>query len=206
MREVGEAAAVVAATLVGYLVGSFPTAVLVARRATRGRVDIRQAGSGNPGAFNTLREVGVVWGVVVVLGDGAKGVVAPALGWLLAGDAGALAAATTVIAGHIAPVWLGFRGGKGVATAGGALLGVFPAFFPIDVAVLALGALVTRRSAWAAWAGMVAWAVASVTWTVLDWPNLWGPDPGAGLVAFSVAGAAMVSARFRRPANPTAAS
>lgn len=203
MREVGEAAAVVAATLVGYLVGSFPTAVLVARRATRGRVDIRQVGSGNPGAFNTLRQLGVVWGMVVVLGDGAKGVAAPGVGWLLAGDAGAFGAATAVIAGHIWPVFSHLRGGKGMATAGGAVLAVFPAFFPVELVVLALGVVAFRRAAPAMVVGMASWVVAASVWTAADWPNAWGPAAGPGLVAFSVLGAAMVVTKFALAARET---
>ena len=60
----------------GYLLGTIPSAILVTKLVTRGRVDIREAGSGNPGGFNTFRSVGKGWGVVVVLADGGKAMVA----------------------------------------------------------------------------------------------------------------------------------
>jgi glycerol-3-phosphate acyltransferase PlsY len=187
--------AVLTSVVVGYLLGTFPTAIVVTRLVTRGRIDIRATGSGNPGGFNTFREVGRLWGVVVVLVDGTKALGAGLFGLVL-GDAPAYAAATAVIAGHIVPVWSRFRGGKGVATAGGAVLSVFPPFFPINVGVLALGALVTRNARRAMLAGMCAWVVAAVLWAVNDWSSWWGPDPGAGLVAFSLLGAAMVVVKF----------
>jgi glycerol-3-phosphate acyltransferase PlsY len=188
---------VLAAVVAGYLIGTFPTAVVVTRYATRGVVDIRQTGSGNPGGFNTFREVGRAWGAVVILLDGAKAIIAAALGWLIADDAGAYAAATAVIAGHIAPVWTRFRGGKGVATAGGAILAVFPVYFPIHALALIAGALGFRNSSRAMQAAAMVWVAASVVWLVAEWPNGWGPEPSAGLVIFSVLGAAMIVAKFR---------
>ncbi|MFA5884738.1 MAG: glycerol-3-phosphate acyltransferase [Acidimicrobiia bacterium] len=182
--------------VLGYLLGTIPFAMLVTSVATRGRVDIRETGSGNPGGFNTFREIGKGWGIVVVLLDGGKAMFAGLIALVLVGDAAAYAAATAAIAGHIWPVWTGFRGGKGVATAGGAVLGVFPAFFPVNIVVLAGAAAVFRNARRAMLAGMSAWFVASVLWTVNDWPNGWGPDPGAGLVVFSFLGAGMVMAKF----------
>jgi glycerol-3-phosphate acyltransferase PlsY len=188
--------AFVGVVALGYLLGSIPFAVLVTRVATRGKVDIRETGSGNPGGFNTFREVGKGWGIVVVLLDGGKAMFAGLIALVLVGDAAAYAAATAAIAGHIWPVWTGFRGGKGVATAGGAVLGVFPAFFPVNILMLAGGAALFRNSRRAMLGGMAAWAVASVLWTLNAWPNGWGPDPSAGLVVFSVLGAGMVMTKF----------
>ena len=192
-----DGALIFAAVVAGYLLGTIPTAVIVTRFATRGRVDIRAAGSGNPGGFNTFREVGKVWGAVVILLDGGKAIVAGALGWLIAGDVGAYAAATSVIAGHIAPVWTRFDGGKGVATGSGAILGVFPLYFPINLLVLAGSALTFRNSERAMQIAAVAWVAASILWVATDWPNGWGPDPSAGLIIFSVLGAGMIVAKFR---------
>jgi len=188
--------AFVGVVALGYLLGTIPFAVVVTRVATRGKVDIRETGSGNPGGFNTFREIGKGWGIVVVLLDGGKAMFAGLIALVLVGDAAAYAAATAAIAGHIWPVWTGFRGGKGVATAGGAVLGVFPAFFPVNILVLAGGAALFRSSRRAMLGGMAAWAVASVLWTMNDWPNGWGPDPSAGLVVFSVLGAGMVMTKF----------
>jgi len=188
--------AFVAAVVVGYLLGTIPSAVIVSHLGTKGRVDIRRAGSGNPGGFNTFRSVGKGWGVVVVLLDGGKAMFAGLIALVFVGDAAAYAAATAAIAGHIWPVWSGFRGGKGVAAAGGAVLGVFPVFFPLNLVVLASGVAIFRRSRPAMLLGMSAWVVAAVLWTAFDWPNVWGPDPSAGLIVFSVLGAAMVVVKF----------
>jgi len=202
-----DGARVLAAVVVGYLLGTIPTAVIVTRLATRGRVDIRTAGSGNPGGFNTIRSVGRVWGAAVILIDGGKAVLAAVLGWLLAGDAGAYLGATAAIAGHVAPVWTGFRGGgKGVATAGGAILAVFPVFFPVELVVLLGAALVIRRSEPAMLVGMAAWIAGAVVWSVAGWGDGWGPGPGAGLIVCSVVGAGLVIAKFRLAARPPAGS
>lgn len=191
-----DALAFVGVVALGYLLGTIPSAVIVTRLATRGRVDIRATGSGNPGGFNTFRSVGKAWGIVVVLADGGKAMFAGLVALVLVGDAAAYAAATAAIVGHIWPVWTHFRGGKGVAAAGGAVLGVFPAFFPLNLLVLALGVGIFRRSRPAMLLGMAAWVVASVLWTAFDWPNGWGPDPSAGLIVFSVLGAGMVVLKF----------
>ena len=185
------------AGLIGYLVGTFPSADLAARLATRGRVDLRTTGSGNPGGLNAMKEIGTAWGVAVILADIAKGAVAGGLGALVGGGAGAYAGATASIAGHIFPVWTGFRGGKGVATSAGACLAVFPAFFPIDAAVAAAGALRTRNPERVIWVNGVAWMTSAVVWTVADLSNAWGPEPGAGLLAFSAISCARIVYKFR---------
>ncbi len=116
------------AVLAGYLLGSIPFGLLVAR--SRG-VDIRQHGSGNIGATNVLRVLGKKWGIPVFLLDAAKGVAAvwvaqrffsAGQGVALAGIVGAMAC----IVGHNFPVWLGFKGGKGIATSAGVLIGLMP--------------------------------------------------------------------------------
>ena len=188
---------IVVAIVAGYLLGTIPFAVIVSRLVTRGRVDIRRSGSGNPGGFNTIREVGRLWGAVVILLDGGKALVASLLGWILAGEPGAYAGATAAIAGHIFPVWTRFRGGKGVATAGGALLGAFPPGFVLYVIALLSGAIGFRNSERAMQLAALVWVVASVLWVAFDWSNGWGPDPSAGLIVFSALGAAMILVKFR---------
>jgi glycerol-3-phosphate acyltransferase PlsY len=117
--------------LLGYLAGSVPFAFLLARRAG---IDVRFAGSGNVGATNVMRTTGTRRAILVMLLDVAKGVLAVVLA--LAIHAGvtltALAAAAAVV-GHIYPVWLRFRGGKGVAVAAG----VFGVLTPIATALAA---------------------------------------------------------------------
>jgi len=187
---------IVVAGLVGYLLGTFPSADLVTRLATRGKLDIREAGTGNPGALNAIHILGSRWGAVVLILDVAKGIAAGFAGAALAGDAGAYFAATTSIAGHIYPVWTRFRGGKGVATSAGACLAVFPAYFVLDLAVALLSAVRSGRATLGTQIGCAIWVVASALWWIFDWPNLWGPEPGPGLLAFALIGSALILHAF----------
>lgn len=192
---------VVAAALVGYLVGTFPSADVVTRAVTRGQVDIRNVGSGNPGGFNAIRAVGRTWGVVVIVLDTAKGALAGLLGMLIAGDAGAYTAATAAIVGHCFPVWARFRGGKGVATAGGSFATVFPPMLPIAGLTAIAASLLTKSSERAMWVTCSVWVAGAVIWVVGDLPNAWGPEPDAGLIIYSVAGALIILGKFRAAAR-----
>lgn len=120
-----------------YLLGTIPFALGVARRLHG--TDIRRAGSGNPGAANVLRTTRPALGLTVLILDVGKGAAAVSLAWRLAGsEPVAATAAGVAVIGHMFPVWLRFRGGKGVATAAGAF------------AVLAPGALTIAMAAFAA--------------------------------------------------------
>ncbi len=121
-----------------YLIGSFPTAVLVAR--ARGIPDPRAIGTGNPGASNMLVQAGLTAGLAVFLVDVAKGALAAAAGLALGGESAAAAAGVAAIAGHMYPVFAGLRGGKGAATMLGAYVALAPA---VAVAGLALWALLS---------------------------------------------------------------
>ena len=133
----------------GYLVGAVSPAALLARSR---HVDLRGLGSGNPGATNVGRVLGVRWGVLVALLDMAKGFV-PALAFSLAGmDAGLVAGAAAVV-GHVSSPFLRGRGGKGVATAFGAVLGVAPLW---GLGLLVVFAVVAAASRWIALASMAA--------------------------------------------------
>ena len=183
---------ILGAVVAGYLFGTFPSADLVARIATRGTVDIRAVGTGNPGTLNAMRSIGTKWGIVVLVLDVVKGSGAAVFGAWIGGADGAYAAATAAIAGHIFPVWTRFKGGKGVATSAGACIAVFPLYFPLDAAVAYLSAVKSQRATLGTQVGCAIWVSASVLWWAFEWPNLWGPKPGAGLVAFSVVGSAMI--------------
>jgi len=116
------------AIVAAYLVGSVPFALLLSRRW--GARDLRRIGSGNLGAANVLRASGVTAGVLVAMLDILKGAVSVMLAQRLGGDqAGSAAAGVAAIVGHVYPVWLRFRGGKGVATA----CGVFSILTPLAV-------------------------------------------------------------------------
>ena len=110
------------AILIGYAVGSLPIGYLVAQ--ARGGIDLRRVGSGNVGATNVYRTAGLSTAIAVMLADVAKGAAAVLLA---GGGAHAVAAGVAAVIGHIYPVWLRFRGGKGVATASG----VFGVLTPI---------------------------------------------------------------------------
>lgn len=120
----------------GYLAGSIPSGLLLARRAG---VDVRRTGSGNIGAANVARTAGIGLGLATLLFDTAKGAL-PVLLARAAGTAPELQAAVGVatFAGHVFPVTLGFAGGKGVATALGILLVLHPAGVAVAAAVFAV--------------------------------------------------------------------
>ena len=194
-REVSDGLQILLGVLIGYMIGMFPSADLVTRVATRGQVDLRASGSGNPGGLNAARVLGKKWGLAVIILDVAKGTIAGFVGLAL-GDAGAYAAGTAVIAGHCWPVWNGFRGGKGVAAAGGSFLAVFPAMTPINGAATVAVVLATRNSRFAIRTSLAVWVVAAVVWWAADLPNWWGPAAGPGLLVYAVLGAGMVLVRF----------
>ena len=122
----------VAAAILGYLLGSIPFGLLLTRLAGHG--DIRRIGSGSIGATNVLRTGSKGLAALTLLLDLAKGAIAVVIAqnW---GHEGALTAAGCAILGHMFPVWLGFRGGKGVATALGVLI---PLAWPVALVTAAL--------------------------------------------------------------------
>jgi acyl phosphate:glycerol-3-phosphate acyltransferase len=111
--------------IIAYLLGSVPFGYLIVRRKVG--ADIRETGSGGTGATNVSRRAGKAAGVLTLVLDALKGAAAVLVAQLVSGDVWVItSAAIAVIAGHIFPVWLGFRGGKGVATAVGAFLVLTP--------------------------------------------------------------------------------
>ncbi|HZE12414.1 MAG TPA: glycerol-3-phosphate 1-O-acyltransferase PlsY [Chthoniobacterales bacterium] len=123
--------------LLGYFFGSFPAGYFAGRLAG---VDIRTVGSGNIGATNVLRVLGKKWGYPVFIIDALKGFIPVRLALMLANQTPttkpyaeyiAILAALMAIAGHMFPVWLRFKGGKGVATSAGALIGLMPLAVPL---------------------------------------------------------------------------
>ena len=131
-----------------YLLGAIPNGLLIAR--ARG-VDIRTVGSGNIGATNVFRGVGKGWGILTFACDALKGFIPAFVFPLLAtrqwdGDFDYLgvACAAAAVAGHNWPIYLRFKGGKGVATTAGALLGIAPAAMGIGVAVWVVATFSTR--------------------------------------------------------------
>jgi glycerol-3-phosphate acyltransferase PlsY len=132
------------AALIGYGIGSLPLGFLLTRAAAG--VDIRRAGSGNVGAANVYRTAGRGLGVVVMLLDMAKGagsVMTARLLWPHSPDSAALAGLAAIV-GHIYPLWLRFRGGKGVAAACGTFAIIAPSATASAAVVFVLTAALTR--------------------------------------------------------------
>ena len=145
------------ALLVGYLLGSIPFGLLVTRMAGKG--DIRDIGSGNIGATNVLRSGSKKLATLTLLLDAAKGAAAVLIAQMMWPDAVRFAAAGALI-GHLFPVWLKFKGGKGVATFLGILIPLLPVAALIFVLVW-IGLLLTLRIS--SVAGMAAAASAPLT-------------------------------------------
>lgn len=143
MAAVDPAAAAVPAVPIAYLVGTFPTAQLV---ATAHGHDPTREGSHNPGASNVYRLAGARAGAEVFAGDFVKGLFAAGLGGLLGGRPVALACGVAAVLGHMFPVTRGWRGGRGVATAGGMSLALWPG--PAAIAALSwlLIARITKKA------------------------------------------------------------
>jgi acyl phosphate:glycerol-3-phosphate acyltransferase len=143
----------VVVVLLSYLLGSIPFSYLVARR---GGVDVRRVGSGNVGATNVLRSVGKGAGLTAFALDFTKGLVASGLARYAVPDGPLPAvAAVTAVLGHMYPVWLRFRGGKGVATGAGAFLPLAPLPTAAALGAFALVLAATRYASVASIAGTI---------------------------------------------------
>ena len=143
----------VALTPLAYLLGTFPSASLV---ASASGVDITAIGSGNPGASNVTRALGWRKGALVFGLDALKGLLATLAGLWLGGRPGGYVFGAAAILGHIYPVTRGFRGGKGVATGGGVLAALHPVVFAIITAGWLVLSRVTHKAAIASIAALVA--------------------------------------------------
>jgi glycerol-3-phosphate acyltransferase PlsY len=191
----------VTAFTLGYLLGTVPSADAVTRLVTGRRVDLREAGSRNPGGLNVFRLFGRTPGRAVIVADIAKGFAACACGNAVAGSSGAHVAGTAAVFGHCYPVWKGFHGGKGVATSFGQCLYTFPAFAPVDLA-LGIGVAriprLPRPGVVAAAVPSAAWLLASIVWWRRRLPNSWGPPATVALPLANAATVLVIASRFAR--------
>lgn len=153
--------------LIAYLLGSIPTAYLIAR--WRRGIDIRDVGLRNMGANNVIREMNWAWGMLVTVVDMGKGAaavyVAHAFGLALPWQ---LAAGCTAFLGHNYPVYLKFRGGKGTATMIGVCFALAPVASGMACGVIALGLLVTRH-VFASIALSAPFFIFFIWWLERDW-------------------------------------
>jgi glycerol-3-phosphate acyltransferase PlsY len=155
----------VASALGGYLLGSIPFGVVAARLGGVG--DLRKVGSGNIGATNVLRTGRKDLAALTLVGDIGKGVVATLVARALWGETAAAVAGGAAFLGHLFPVWLGFRGGKGVATFFGVMLAVaWPVGLLAGATWIAVAALLRLSSL----AALVAVALAPLYAIAVDRP------------------------------------
>jgi acyl phosphate:glycerol-3-phosphate acyltransferase len=151
--------AYVAAAVIGYLLGSIPVALLVARRHG---VDLRQTGDGNPGAWNALAQLGARRAWPAFVGDGLKGTLAGVAGMLLGDLAGAYVAVAAAMIGHALPVFAGFRGGKAVMTFVGGAFVLAPLAALVALAACLLVSAATRSFAVGARVGVFGYPLAQL--------------------------------------------
>jgi len=144
-------------TLIGYVLGSIPFGLLLTSAAGLG--DVRQIGSGSIGATNVLRTGNKGLAAATVLLDGGKGVIAVLLGGWLAGRDGVLFGGIAAVAGHCFPIWLGFRGGKGVATSYGVLIA---ASWPVGLCAGAVWLVVAALARISSLSALVSFAAAPI--------------------------------------------
>ena len=144
--------------MAAYLLGSIPGYF----HRTHARRDLRAVGSGNIGAANAFRELGRKWGVLTMVLDIGKGVAGAVIGRLLLDDPWPIAAGAAVMVGAIFPVWMRFKGGKGVAAACGVVNGLLPLAALILLPTWLLVVAVSRITSLAA-------IVAALVFTPLAW-------------------------------------
>jgi glycerol-3-phosphate acyltransferase PlsY len=169
----------------GYLCGAIPSGVLLARVAG---IDVRRAGSGNIGATNVVRTAGMRLGLLTLAADVTKGVVPVAIAQLVTvGDVLPAATAVAAFLGHLFPPTLGFAGGKGVATA----LGVSLMLYPV-VTVPTIGAFLATLAAtgWVSLGSMIAAILAPILLLVLG-------DPAPAHLVASIVMALLIVIRHR---------
>lgn len=173
------------AVTLAYLLGSIPFAFLLTRR--RG-IDLRRVGSGNVGASNVLRTSGVPRAVLAMCLDMSKGAVAVVAAQALStGPATPVAAGLASVVGHIYPVWLGFRGGKGVATAAGMFAVLAPAAVGVAAVVFVAAIWGSRYISVGSMAGAAALVVTTAT----------SDDVSGAVVAGAVVAAVIIGHRHR---------
>lgn len=163
----------------GYLLGSVPFGLVLTRAAGLG--DIRQIGSGNIGATNVLRTGHKGLALATLLLDGGKGAIAVGLAWALAGRDAALLAGFAAVLGHNFPVWLNFKGGKGVATTIGTLVA---AAWPVGLAACLTWLVTAAIFRISSLAALVALAVSPIFAWFLAGPETAAMAAGLALLGF----------------------
>ena len=180
------------ALLIGYFLGSLPTADIVGR--SRG-LDLRSAGSGNPGAANTLRVGGRRAALAVLAFDVIKGAAAAAAGAAIDGDRTAVAAAVAAVAGQVHNPWFRFRGGKGLGVTAGATIVLWPFGLLVTLPVIAAASKVLR-SAGGSVVGLAWFFAAAVLWAANGWTTAWGIASDDALVWYAIGIVVLAAPKF----------
>jgi glycerol-3-phosphate acyltransferase PlsY len=170
LTPVGTPGVIVVAVVIGYLVGSLPTAGWWARR--RGVADLRRVGDRNPGYWNARQQLGVRASLPVFVLDVAKGAVAAGCGWAMSGPVDAawivpIVAGGAAMVGHAWPVFAGFRGGRSILTFVGTVLVAAPLAAAVAVGITVAVRLLTRRFDVAARVGVFGFPIVQL---VVDGP------------------------------------
>ena len=181
--------------LVGYLIGSLPTADALGRLTG---IQLRSAGSGNPGANNAFQLGGPGLAAAVLLVEMSKGAAAVLIGEALASDPGAVIGGLAAVAGNVYNIWYRGQGGKGLGITAGVLLAAWPTVLGPLILILVIAILITRSSGLATLVSIAALLVMSVPWSLLGWPTGWGVGNGALLVALSAGVGALIFDRHWR--------
>jgi len=167
------------AIVIAYLLGSIPFSYLAGRSSG---IDLRQVGSGNLGAANAFRALGRNLGIAVLVADIGKGVLAVVIARAITDDPWPAIAAGAAMAGHVFPVWMRFKGGKGVAVGGGAVIALMPLASVILLTLWVVVALVSRYT-----------SLASITAAAAATPLVWAMGyPAADIVFAAIAAAAVL--------------
>lgn len=163
------------ALVAGFLAGSVPTADILARWAGH---DLRNSGSGNPGANNARRVGGWRLAAAVLLTEMTKGALAAGIALAIAGDGAGIAAGLGVVAGNIYNPWYRFRGGQGLGATAGVLAAAWPLGLLFGLVVIASGAKMSSNTYRAAIVTFVALVGAGALWPALDLAFPWGLELG----------------------------
>lgn len=196
-----------AAAVLGYGIGIIPTAILIASRAG---FDLRNEGSGNPGANNALRLGGLKLAAAVLFTEMAKGALAAVVGLWIGGEAGLVIAGLSAIAGNLYNIVYRFRGGKGLAIAAGVILAAWPAAFIPVILVMALTTWLIRASDPATQITIIMLWVMAFSWRYLvDLRNPWGLEDSGAILGLAIGIGVLISPRhlasFRKQEEPSPA-
>jgi glycerol-3-phosphate acyltransferase PlsY len=191
------------AFVVGYLIGSIPSAIWISRMWG---VDLMAGGTGNPGANNAMRLGGSGLAVAVLVVEVLKGLTSVLAGYALGGDVGGVTAGLGAVIGNVYNVWLGFNGGKGLSIGGGVILGVWPLAFPFAVMLLIGSSAATRSSGRGALITLGSLVVGAALWSIGDMPVAWGVEDDRLLVpAMLGLGLILVRKHWRDAVHPLSA-